>query len=378
MRAEATTTSISTRRTARSRPRKPTTLLGGDGNDLVAGGTGAETIRGGAGDDVLWGFRGADDIFGDAGDDLINWRSGATLLAPSDGDDTIDGGAGTDTLDVVGSTLSEVYSLVANGHGVLFSRTVLAMSLDIRSTERLELDMEAGNDTFVPPPGLPTLNTYRGRRRGRERHDLRRQRRRCPARRGRRRHHRRRARERQHPGTRRQRRPVRRRRQRPPVRRRRRRHHHRQRRRRPYPLGPQQRLRRGQRAGRRRHAHHRRHDQRRHDPGDPGRRARQRAAGGHLHDPGSRHRRAPRDRHRRRRRRRRAAPEPGWPSAGRHGGPRLRQRYLPLDGDLTPCRSGRRPRGGRHRQLLGPASAGRPGAADDLGQRRSARHLHRD
>ena len=137
-----------------------TTLLGGDGNDLVAGGTGAETIRGGAGDDVLWGFRGADDIFGDAGDDLINWRSGATLLAPSDGDDTIDGGAGTDTLDVVGSTLSEVYSLVANGHGVLFSRTVLAMSLDIRSTERLELDMEAGNDTFVPPPGLPTLNTY--------------------------------------------------------------------------------------------------------------------------------------------------------------------------------------------------------------------------
>jgi Ca2+-binding RTX toxin-like protein len=137
-----------------------TTLLGGDGNDLVAGGTGAETIRGGAGDDVLWGFRGADDIFGDAGDDLINWRSGATLLAPSDGDDTIDGGAGTDTLDVVGSTLSEVYSLVANGHGVLFSRNVLAMSMDIRSTERLELDMEAGNDTFVPPPGLPTLNTF--------------------------------------------------------------------------------------------------------------------------------------------------------------------------------------------------------------------------
>ena len=108
----------------------------------------------------MWGFHGPDEIFGDAGDDLINWRSGLTLLAPSDGDDTIDGGAGADTLDVVGSTLSEVYSLVANGRGVVFSRNVLAMSLDILSTERLELDMEAGNDTFVPPPGLPTLNTF--------------------------------------------------------------------------------------------------------------------------------------------------------------------------------------------------------------------------
>ena len=108
----------------------------------------------------MWGFRGADDIFGDAGDDVINWRSGATLLGPFDGNDTIDGGAGTDTLDFVGSTLSEVYSLVANGRGVVFSRNVLAVSLDILATERLELDMEAGNDTFAPAVDLPTLNTF--------------------------------------------------------------------------------------------------------------------------------------------------------------------------------------------------------------------------
>ena len=41
-------------------------FLGGDGQDLISGGAGADNVYGGAGEDILIDIEGGDSIFGDA------------------------------------------------------------------------------------------------------------------------------------------------------------------------------------------------------------------------------------------------------------------------------------------------------------------------
>jgi Ca2+-binding RTX toxin-like protein len=65
------------------------TLLGGDGDDKLRGGFGADTLEGGAG---------ADELDGQAGDDTLHGGAGDDKLAGYDGADLIDGGAGTDRI----------------------------------------------------------------------------------------------------------------------------------------------------------------------------------------------------------------------------------------------------------------------------------------
>lgn len=64
-------------------------LEGGQGNDLIFGGSGADILRGGAGTDFLYGNAGADTLSGDDGDDFLYGGLG---------DDTIFGGSGNDCL----------------------------------------------------------------------------------------------------------------------------------------------------------------------------------------------------------------------------------------------------------------------------------------
>ena len=74
------------------------TLDGGAGDDLLAGGRGPDDLSGGEGDDVLLGGRGRDDLFGGAGDDELNGGRGQDLLDGGDGDDLLNGGRGDDIL----------------------------------------------------------------------------------------------------------------------------------------------------------------------------------------------------------------------------------------------------------------------------------------
>ena len=57
---------------------KPTRIDGGNGDDNLNGGKGAETLIGGRGDDVIDGNGGADTAFLGSGDDSFVWDPGAT------------------------------------------------------------------------------------------------------------------------------------------------------------------------------------------------------------------------------------------------------------------------------------------------------------
>ena len=70
--------------------RKPTRLIGGDGNDRIDGGEGPDVILGG---------NGADEIDGEGGNDWIDGGAGHDELEGGWGNDTLLGGLGNDDLD---------------------------------------------------------------------------------------------------------------------------------------------------------------------------------------------------------------------------------------------------------------------------------------
>ena len=79
----------------------PTTILGGDGNDVLDGGAGVDMIDGGAGNDDIDGF---------AGNDFLRGGDGNDELRPNTGTDTMVGGDGVDTA-AYGKHISPAFSL---------------------------------------------------------------------------------------------------------------------------------------------------------------------------------------------------------------------------------------------------------------------------
>jgi Ca2+-binding RTX toxin-like protein len=127
----------------------PVTIDGGGGNDVITGSEVADTIDGGDGNDRLIGFRGADTLNGEVGDDTLVWNNG-------DGSDIDNGGDGTDTVEVNGGTSTtnpDVFTAVqkvGDATRVTFERVSPGpFSIDIGTSERLDLNMLAGDDTFT-------------------------------------------------------------------------------------------------------------------------------------------------------------------------------------------------------------------------------------
>ena len=73
------------------------TLEGGAGDDRLRGRGGDDTLEGGAGDDILRGDKGDDTLDGGAGDDRLIGGTGEDTLEGGAGDDTLTGGKGDDT-----------------------------------------------------------------------------------------------------------------------------------------------------------------------------------------------------------------------------------------------------------------------------------------
>lgn len=73
-------------------------LVGGDGDDVLVGTTGDDNLFGGAGADSLDGGSGGDFLFGQDGNDYLIGGSGNDQLDGGDGADVLDGGSGLDIL----------------------------------------------------------------------------------------------------------------------------------------------------------------------------------------------------------------------------------------------------------------------------------------
>ena len=118
------------------------TLQGGDGDDDLRGGDGADTLIGGKGDDHVDGNIGADTAFLGTGDDHFQWD-------PGDGSDTVEGQAGNDTLDFNGSNAGEQIELTANGNRLRLTRNVANITMDTDSIEHVNLRTLGGADTVT-------------------------------------------------------------------------------------------------------------------------------------------------------------------------------------------------------------------------------------
>ncbi len=133
------------------------TINGNGGNDDITGSEYPDVMNGGDGDDRLTGDNndlGTRDVAnGDAGNDTMVWN-------PGDGDDVNEGGADGDTVEVNGGG-NEDFTVKPAGARVAFDRTGPtppgAFNLDIGTSERLDFNGRAGNDTLVADGGLAAL-----------------------------------------------------------------------------------------------------------------------------------------------------------------------------------------------------------------------------
>jgi RTX calcium-binding nonapeptide repeat (4 copies) len=110
---------------------------GTNGNDTLTGGAGNDILNGGAGNDTVVGGPGTDNAHLGAGNDTFVWN-------PGDGNDTVVGGGGFDTLDFIGKTSGETFSIEANGSGgALFDR--VNGTIDLTDVERIQFDARGGS-----------------------------------------------------------------------------------------------------------------------------------------------------------------------------------------------------------------------------------------
>ena len=136
------------------------TVIGGTGNDDLAGspladtlfgGAGSDTLRGDAGIDILWGEAGDDTLEGGAGNDTLNGDDGSDMLEGGAGGDTHNGGAGFDSADYRARTASVTASLDGSAND---GETV--------EVDNVKPDVErllggGGDDTLTGNNGVNTL-----------------------------------------------------------------------------------------------------------------------------------------------------------------------------------------------------------------------------
>jgi Ca2+-binding RTX toxin-like protein len=144
---------------------------GGDGNDTLNGADGNDTLRGGAGNDTINGLAGFDTLEGGAGNDTLTGGPGGPgfephiggdgndtmIWNPGDGNDLNEGGPGLDTSRFNGAAGAEVMAASPNGGRVTFTRNLGNIVMDIGTTEILEVNALAGDDSISVAPNLAAL-----------------------------------------------------------------------------------------------------------------------------------------------------------------------------------------------------------------------------
>ena len=118
--------------------------FGGEGDDLLLGGSAEDTFFAGSGDDIVVGQRGDDTAFLEEGDDRFIWNNG-------DGSDFINGGAGFDVTQVNGADgAGDEFDLRAVDGQAIFNRLNLGLfTLTNEEIEQFEINGQGGDDSFT-------------------------------------------------------------------------------------------------------------------------------------------------------------------------------------------------------------------------------------
>ena len=116
------------------------TLDGGDGNDVLNSGNGADTLLGGSGNDSIDGNQGNDVALMGAGNDTFTWD-------PGDGSDIVEGQGDVDTLLFNGSAGAEIFTASSNGGRLLFTRNIGNIVMDTDDVETLTVNALGSTDT---------------------------------------------------------------------------------------------------------------------------------------------------------------------------------------------------------------------------------------
>jgi Ca2+-binding RTX toxin-like protein len=119
---------------------KATRIDGGNGDDTLSGGSGAELFIGGRGNDLVDGNAGADTAFLGKGDDVFVWD-------PGDGSDIVEGQSGSDTLTFNGSGGNEIMAASAIGGRVAFTRKLGNILMDLDGVEAIDVNALGGTDS---------------------------------------------------------------------------------------------------------------------------------------------------------------------------------------------------------------------------------------
>ena len=121
---------------------EPTRIDGGNGDDILNGGSGAEILDGGNGDDVIDGNGGADTAFLGNGDDTFIWD-------PGDGSDVVEGGRGSDAMVFNGAGGNEIMAATAFFGRVEFTRNLGGILMDLNGIESIDVNALGGTDSVT-------------------------------------------------------------------------------------------------------------------------------------------------------------------------------------------------------------------------------------
>jgi Ca2+-binding RTX toxin-like protein len=161
---------------------KPMTISGGEGNDVLTGGGGKDSIAGDAGNDFLRGGPGADSLYGGDGDDRLDGGPHADLLSGGGGRDTADygmridplkitldnaandGGIATTTHPSEGDNVkTDIERVIGGRANDYISAAPTVTSTGTITPGSVTLDGNAGNDTLIGTNGgdstVPTPNS---------------------------------------------------------------------------------------------------------------------------------------------------------------------------------------------------------------------------
>jgi hypothetical protein len=121
---------------------KHLTVDGGNGDDIIKTGDGADVIFGGNGNDNVDAGKGADTVSLGNGNDFFVWT-------PGEGSDAVDGNNGDDVMQFVGADVNETMSLAANGSEAVFLRSPGNVRMDLTDIETFNLQTLGGVDNVT-------------------------------------------------------------------------------------------------------------------------------------------------------------------------------------------------------------------------------------